>query len=156
MGLTADLEEREMAWGKPFSVDELTFIEESFPQLSSATIAERLGRSERGVNRKIAELGLRDSHARASVPPQEASGAEQHGRLADLVELRGVLRNALLADIDPRALPKIAAEYRATIDEIARIEGDGEDGADGCDIGELLNVVPIQAAEGAPGQAVRA
>ena len=149
-----------MAWSKPFSAEETEFIRESFPQLSPATIAQRLGRSTRGVEKKVAELGLRESRARASFapdpPPDRGAGAGQRGRLADLVELRGVLRNALLADIDPRALPKIAAEYRATIDEIARIEGDGEDGVDGCDIGELLSVVPIQAAEGAPGQAVRA
>ncbi len=141
-----------MAWSKPFNANELAFIEASFPRLGAAEIARKLGRSPRGVNRKINQLGLRDSRARASDPPaRPAKGgggtrAAPCGQdtLSRLRELREVLRGKLVDDIDPRAIKGVSEEYRAVLAQIRELEerdGKKEDGG----AGQLASIVRLRA-----------
>lgn len=116
-----------MSWSKPFTEDEITFVRESFGQLSPAEMAQRLGRSKRGVNNLISRLGLRASQKAeepAPAPPRQAASGSQ---LDALLELRDILRLALL-DAGPQSIPKVAREYRETLDEIERLRDGGESG----------------------------
>ena len=141
-----------MGWSKPFTEDELAFIEASYPQLGSAEIARRLGRSRRGVDNKVRQLGLAERRARAreaaEVPPlprRDPTRSEQD-TLADLYELKGILRSALVADIDPRNIPKISAEYRQVLSEIDAIENGGEEQDDASGIDGLIGTIELRAA----------
>lgn len=141
-----------MSWSEPFSDDELAFIEASFPRLSAAEIARRLSRSPRGVNRKVNELGLRDSHARASDPPETPpegggkapaeSGAQD--TLSRLRELREVLRAKLVDDIDPRAIKGVSEEYRAVLAQIRELE-ERDDGKREHGAAQLASIVRLRA-----------
>lgn len=147
-----------MSWSKPFDEDELTYIEASWPRLSAAEIARRLGRSPRGVNRKIRELGLREPRARASVPPgagaqggaggdapggadarEGADAADAQDTLTRLRELREVLRAKLVGDIDPRAIKGVSEEYRAVLAQITELEG-GDGGEEGATLAEVIRL----------------
>ncbi len=138
-----------MAWGKPITSEEEDLIRELYGQLSATDIASRIGRSRSAVYSAIKRLGLGPSCARAmtDVPvaaPNGGTGAS--GRLADLEELRGLLRAALL-EAGPQSIPKVAREYRETIAEIERLRdgGDGPGKNEDNPLGDILALIPVRA-----------
>ena len=127
-----------MSWSKPFTEDEVTFVRESFGQLSPTEMAQRLGRSKRGVNNLISRLGLRASRQAAVPVPTPPRQAPADSQLGALLELRDILRLALL-DAGPQAIPKVAREYRETLDEIERLRDGGRpEGSHGEDAFDAL------------------
>ena len=138
-----------MSWSKPFNEDELLFIQESFPRLSSAEIAKRLGRSKRGVNEQIRKLGLRDkepgaTHAREAPAAGQDEQPDPGSTLEGLLELKEVLR-AAISDCGYKELPKMAAEYRATLEAIEQLGGNqGRQDKDEDDLSKLLGVIQIR------------
>ena len=130
-----------MAWSKPFTADEIAAIEGMYPQLGAAEIAEKLGRSRRGVENVIKRIEKAAPHTRASCRPDEADG----GALDKLRDTAGVLR-AAMADAGPRDIAKLAHEYREYVLEIDRLERaeDGEE-RDGEGFDQLLGVISLRA-----------
>lgn len=101
------------------------------------------------MENKIKQLGLtaRRAHARETEPVAAGSGDAAGGRLADLRELRGILRTALECDMAARDIAKVSAEYRAVLAEIDQLEGGdggnsavGDQGIDG-----LIGLVSLRA-----------
>ena len=125
-----------MAWSKPIAVDEEQFIREACGQLSAVDMAARLGRSRSAIYATMKRLGLRPPRARAEEDAHdvqelvnEPRRAPADNQLDALLELRDILRLALL-DAGPQSIPKVAREYRETLDEIERLRDGGDSGAD--------------------------
>ena len=97
-----------------------------FPQLGVTETARRAGCSKSTVQRVWAADGAGAPGAQGACPG--ASPPDEPETTAErLVELRGMLR-AALNDAPPQAVAGLAREYRATIEEIDRLEGgDGSD-----------------------------
>ena len=141
-----------MAWNKPFSDMEIAYVEKVFPKKSCATIAAKLGRSERGVRDLVKRLGLREpcaapracdgtpSGGAADGPPDAPPGEGPQDELAELREIKRVLKRTLKDDIDPKDMPRISAELREVIRRISEIE-EGEDGGCGPVAGQAGNIV---------------
>lgn len=124
-----------MAWSRPFTEVEEVFVREKWGQLTATDIAEKLGRSRRGVETLAKRLGLAAPCARvnAGVPQEPAAPAaeaacdeEETDKLEDLRWLRRQLRRQLI-DAGPQTAPRLASEFRETLDAIERAEvGDGD------------------------------
>lgn len=136
-----------MAFSKPFSDEEIEYIKLKYGVLSSAEIAEKLDRSQRGVNNKIKELGLSDARlascARVKGASIEPPGIEECGRLGALVELRDMIRaEVILAEGQTKA--KLSQEYREILAEIDALEnpvgGDQEDD----EFGDILCTIGLR------------
>ena len=97
-----------------------------FPQLGVTETARRVGCSKSTVQRVWAADGAGSADTQGACP--DASPPDEPETTAErLVELRGMLR-AALNDAPPQAVAGLAREYRATIEEIDRLEGgDGSD-----------------------------
>lgn len=101
-----------------------------FPQLGVTETARRVGCSKSTVQRVWAADGAGAAGAQGACPGASPPG-EPETTAERLVELRGMLR-AALNDAPPQAVAGLAREYRATIEEIDRLEGgDGGDPVDG-------------------------
>jgi hypothetical protein len=148
-----------MTWSKPFTDAEIAYVEREFPKKSCATIASKLGRSKRGVEKLVNRLGLRepcappparskeDAHAReAACPPPAGEGPQDE--LSELRDIKRVLKRTLRDDIDPRDMPKISAELREVIKRISELEEGGGDGGGTMDrgAGNLVVTVPLRPA----------
>lgn len=97
-----------------------------FPQLGVTETARRVGCSKSTVQRVWAADGSGAADTQGACPGASARG-EPETTAERLVELRGILR-AALNDAPPQAVAGLAREYRATIEEIDRLEGgDGSD-----------------------------
>ena len=144
-----------MAWSKPFDDKEIAYVEKHYPQLSCATMAAKLGRSERGVRNLVRRLGLAErragaparrnedapAHARGAPDRAEAAGGDgPQDELAELREIKRVLKRTLRDDIDPKDMPRLSAELREVIRRISEIE-EGEDGGSGTLGGQAGSVV---------------
>lgn len=142
-----------MGWVKPFSDVEIAFIESQWRSLGTAETASRLGRSKRGVENIVNRLGLRapcaSAPASAPAPARADRGViENEGQEADeleeLIALKHVLKTTIRSCADPRAIPKLSAELRATVARIEELES-GEERSGGLD-GELLGLVQLRPA----------
>ena len=138
-----------MGWSKPFTADELSYIEATYSQLGAAEVARRLGRSRRGVENRVKQLGLEAPRARdrAAAPRAPArAGGDRHDAL---VELRDLLRANLVGDrVASKDIAKISAEYRAVLADIDALE-DGDGGSGAVDVGGIdgiIGVVPLRTA----------
>ena len=116
-----------MAANKSITDEEREFIRAMFPQMNAAKIAAKLGRSRSGVNNIIRAENLREKCARSPRKRDAETGAASSS-IERLEELRDMLRVAL-ESAEPREMPGLAREYRATLDAIEKIEGGGEDDA---------------------------
>lgn len=111
---------------RKLSPSERRDIVRMFPQLGVTETARRIGCSKSTVQRVWASDGPPEDDAQRS-GPESPGGAEPQTRAERLVELRGILR-AAMNDAPPQAVAGLAREYRATMDEIERMEGgDGGD-----------------------------
>lgn len=148
-----------MAWSKPFDDVEAEYVRNHYPKMGCAALAAKLGRSERGVRNLVKRLGLaepcapagaRSKHdARASVTPALEEDCERQDELAELREMKKVLKHTMHDDIDPRALPKVTAELREVIRRISELEEGGSDGGSGAlagSSGSLVVSVPLRPA----------
>lgn len=110
------------------SESERRAIVEMFPKLGVTETARRVGCSKSTVQRVWASDAPPDAQAKRTggeEAPQPETTVER------LTELRGILRSAL-NDAPPHAVAGLAREYRATIEELDRLEGgDGGDPVDG-------------------------
>lgn len=124
--------------GGRFGPDEREFVKSVYPGMGPAEIAGKLGRSKSGVCKLIKQM-KDDGEIRAPKPTKRstecyAGGFGDAGGPQDTIGRLRSLRSLLersLHDADPGKVARIAAEYRAVIDEIARIEGQEA----GCDDG---------------------
>lgn len=159
-----------MSWSKPFTEVELAYIEKAWPKVGCAAIARKLGRSTRGVEKKVSQMGLRERRAQARAgaaaraepshadPPEDAPSPapapdggrqdEMQDELRDLRELKRILRRTLKDDIDPKSIPKLSAEYREVLKRIDELEGGGDGGGTvaGDGPGSLLVSIPLRTA----------
>ncbi len=123
--------------GKRFSEAEREFIRNSYPCLSSRSIARKLNRSRTGVDKVIHQMmesGELEERAATNAPPPSApmsppaDGAD--GTQDTLGRLRWVrsLLERQLYDAEPATAARLAKEYRETLDAIDRLEKeDGDD-----------------------------
>lgn len=136
-----------MAFSKPFSEDEIEYIRLKHGVLSSAEIAEKLDRSQRGVNNKIKELGLSDANlascARVKEGLPEPPGIVPGGRLEALFELRDMIRaEVILAEGQTKA--KLSQEYREILSEIDALENPVGGDQDDEGIGDILCTIGLR------------
>lgn len=114
-----------------------------FPQLGVTETARRIGCSKSTVQR----VWAKDSGSFAVTQescPATPSGDGPQGRAERLTELRGILR-AAMNDAPPQAIASLSREYRATIDELDRMEGGGGD-----PIGDALDSIAARIAAKMP------
>ena len=133
---------------------ELSFIENSFPQLSCAEIAKKMNRTKRCVEKAVNRLGLREAGANtAPARAREDGGCDGpdgfQDELSDLKEVRKALRRSIKQDAGPQTLPKLSAELREVLKRISEIEEGGADGSGGSLAGGAGNItltVPLRPA----------
>lgn len=119
-----------MAFSKPYTQRELDYIRDNWPARTCEQIAADLGRSERGVYKKVNDMRLRDRPAadRGQKPAVALAAASEGGTLEDLRDLLWTM----LQSAEPRDAARLAREYRETLGEIEKQEA--SDGGGG--IGE--------------------
>ena len=120
-----------MGSAKRVTTDERQIVRALWPSYGVADIARKLGRSRNTISKVITQEGLRElaQEPARPRPPEAAPGEGGDDRsLERLRELRDVLRRALF-EAPPGSVAGIAREYRATVEAIARAEGDDGDGA---------------------------
>lgn len=140
-----------MAWSKPIDETELAYIEKSWPSMSCAEIAQKLGRSRRAIQNAVNRLGLREPHAPACACDEREDAAmedladEEQDELAELRFLRRTLKRSL-QEAGPQSMPKISAEYREVLARISEIErgGDGSASKPGNELAGLIGFVPVR------------
>ncbi len=130
-----------MAFARPYTLREMDYIRENWQTKTVREMADELGRSERGVYKKIRDMHLRDGAAAQPRAPMQrepkkapavqgkpARGAPgciaRHG--GDRGRLEG-LRDLIWASLEeasPADVARLAPEYRKTIEEIERMGGD--------------------------------
>lgn len=93
--------------------------------LPVAQIARNLGRSRPTVY-KMFDGGPPAERVSEGADPEAPQPAAGESNLDRLTWLRERLRASML-EADPKSIPALAREYRATIEAIERIEGDGGD-----------------------------
>lgn len=132
------------AKGRGFTREEREFVKTWYPKLGPRVLAEKMGRSKSGVCNLIAKMkesGEIPSQGYTDRPTSDVgtgSYDEADGRqdtMGRLVRLRAILERTLL-DADPPQVPRISSEYRAVVEEIARLEN--ERGGDGADVLDQL------------------
>lgn len=131
---------------------ELGFIENSFPRLSCAEIAKKLGRTTRCVEKAVNRMGLRSGDANtarafgadAFAPPDDAPQDE----LAELRDIKRTLKRALREDAVSKDMPKLSAELREVIKRISYLEGGGDEpgGTVAGTAGNVVVAVPLRPA----------
>ena len=132
---------------------ELTFIEHSFPRLTCAEIAKKLGRTTRCVEKAVVRLGLRDRGANiAPTPRARDGGPSEDGPQDELAELRAmkrVLKRALRDEATCKDMPKLSAELREIVKRISELEEDDGSGSGGTvdrGAGNITVTVPLRPA----------
>lgn len=120
-----------MGSAKRVTTDERQMVRALWPSYGVSDIARKLGRSRNTISKVISQEGLREAAQEPAHGPAVDDRAPGDGGDQDierLRELRGVLRRALF-EAPPGSVAGIAREYRATVEAIARAEGDDGDGA---------------------------
>lgn len=117
-----------MATCRRMSGSDKEFARAAWPGMSASKIAAKLGFSKTAVIKFLKREGLWELRDEAGnfEPATLADESEHQDRLGRLRELRDALKLSLV-DADPKTIPAIAREYRATIDAISEAEGGGED-----------------------------
>lgn len=118
-----------MASAGPITREEIDYARAVRDVLPVAEIARNLGRSRPSVYKMLGDAPPGEDVN--GEPPDRPSGERSggtgpDGNLGRLKWLRDRLRDSL-AEADPKSIPALAREYRATIEAIERIEGDGGD-----------------------------
>lgn len=116
-----------MAPKGPVTEMERDYVRARFAQMSVAEIARNMGRSRACVYSIADREGLREKCKRETVESGSPAVAPD-GTLARLKELRDMLRKAL-EGAEPREMPALAREYRATVEAIEKMEGGADDDA---------------------------
>lgn len=128
-----------VAFYKPYSIREMEYIRSNYPAKSATKIAEELGRSRRGVYKKIEEMHLKDAPqgtVQATVhkkpvpdnkrynpqkPRAKADQQKQKTRISTkdggLDGLKSLIWSAMVT-AEPQDLAKLAPEYRKTLEAL--------------------------------------
>lgn len=135
-----------MTFAKQYTQREMDFIREHWRTMTAAQMASELGRSERGVYKKIADMHLRDEagdaaagpmhESREGAPSKRARAPERtlccigpaksdHDRLAGL---RDLIWDAMQG-ASPADVARLSPEFRKTIEEMRRLDADGAERA---------------------------
>ncbi len=137
-----------MVFSKPYNDAEKEYIRAHYAQMGCAAVAAKLGRSERGVRNAAKEFGLTASCAPGRAPVEDARAGEApvdeetQDELAELREIKRVLKRTLRGDVSPKDMPKLSAELREVIKRISDLEG-GADGGGGAVDSESSIVVSV-------------
>ena len=112
---------------KPLEEWELEYINEVYPQVGVTKIANKLNRSRPCIYKALDKLGLRNGQQKNvsevdAIPDLGLIDLDES--LVRLKELRDIQHKALI-NADPRNIPALSSEYRATLEEIRAIE-DGD------------------------------
>lgn len=128
-----------LSFSKTYTQRELDYIRANWETKTAGEIASELGRSERGVYKKIRDMHLRDDSAKpmqsttkkAKVVQQKSpvatvhcigAATTDHQRLAGLRDLIwDSMQGAAPADV-----ARLAPEYRKTIQEMIALDGGGK------------------------------
>lgn len=99
------------------------WIAAAWPELSASKIAARIGFSKTAVINYLKRAGLWQEREQGGnfEPATLAAEDDRQDTLGRMRELRDSLKVALV-DCDSKELPALAREYRATLDEIRRLE----------------------------------
>ena len=150
-----------MAFAKQYTQRELDYIRDSYGTMSPAEMARELGRSERGVYKKIRDMRLGEAPSGAPSRPMQsgpkkgppmqskrgvtasAAGVQECGQDFHLRRLRELLWQTL-QEARPSDVARLSSEYRETLAAIAALEGregagDAGAGADG--VARILSLV---------------
>ena len=115
-----------------------------FPQLGVTETSRRMGCSKSTVQRVWAADAPPDGVVQDPCPVTP-KGEQPKSTAERLIELRGILR-AALNDAPPQAIAGLSREYRATIDELERLEG----GGDGDPVDQALDSIAARIAAKRP------
>lgn len=147
-----------LAFTRAYTQRELDYIRANWQSKSCAEMASELGRSERGIYKKIRDMHLRDaSPPKGSAPMQKAplehapiheqtsQGAPRSRSDAEwLAELRDLIwRN--LQDAEPVDVARLAPEFRKTLAEMGRareVEGGTDEQGGGDSLADVISLVP--------------
>lgn len=128
-----------MSFTRAYTQRELEYIRANWQSKPAREIASELGRSERGIYKKIRDMHLRDGSAppmqskaknAAAIQPKRPTAAVRcigapetdHQRLAGLRDLIwDSMQGASPADV-----ARLAPEYRKTIQEMIALDGGGK------------------------------
>lgn len=111
----------------PVTEIERDYVRSKFPQMGVTEIAKNMGRSRACVNAIVNREGLREKRKRAPTESGIADDAPEDP-LSRLKELRDMLRRAM-GSAEPKEMPGLAREYRATVEAVERMEGGSQDDA---------------------------
>lgn len=149
-----------MAFTRAYTQRELDTIRAKWKTSSAKELADELGRSERGIYKKIKDMHLREDDAAEGQSPMQESpengeamqpkaadfGAECIGRkvtdMDRLAGLRDLIWKALLG-AEPSDIAKLAPEYRKTIEEMIQIDGGRTGGTEDGGGGSLAEVIRL-------------
>lgn len=130
-----------MAFARQYTQREIDYIAAHWKSKSAAEMAAELGRSERGVYKKIRDMHLRDDEPPKppepmhttprrgrSVQPKKGRTAGEciGGAMSDRERLAG-LRDLIWAALEqatPADVSRLAPEYRKTISEMERMDAE--------------------------------
>ena len=119
-----------MATYRRMSDSDKEFARAAWPGVSASKIAAKLGFSKTAIVKFLKREGLwelRDEPGNFE-PATLADESERQDTAGRLRELRDALKLALV-DADPKTIPAVAREYRATLEAIDELEGGGGDDA---------------------------
>lgn len=128
-----------MSFTRAYTQRELDFIRANWKKKSAREIASELGRSERGIYKKIRDMHLREQAPDGGSPPMQSDAkigapmqSQGHGDVAtlhrapttDRERLAGLrdLIWASLAEAGPADVARLAPEYRKTLEEMGRLD----------------------------------
>lgn len=148
-----------MAFAKPYTQRELDYIRDNWESTTPAEMAAHLGRSARGVYKKIRDMHLRETVARAQdepmheKPKKAATMRRKEPKQTDVCigdamtdhDRMAALRDLIWANLQvatPAEVARLAPEYRRTIEEMSDGGGDeqgGEDGDAGASLADVIS-----------------
>lgn len=111
--------------GRRMTDSDKEFVRAAWPGVSAGKIAARIGFSKTAVIGYLKREGLWERREELENVEPSTSGPEdgRQDTLGRLRELRDALKCSLVG-ADAKTIPSVAREYRATVEEIGRLEAE--------------------------------